>query len=202
MQQVIFIWGWNVYPSREEFCKELEKRDYNPYEIKKRRKSSLQTELWENYFVITPWMPNKDFASYKEWKIMFEKIFPYLEWDSIIIAHSLWTIFIIKYLIENKFPNQIKQLHLVSPLIDNKELPEGENYLGDFEINDINEIHKNLSIIDDIFIYHSTDDFVVPFSQWERLHKILENSKFYKFEDRGHFLQEDFPELIKNIISN
>ena len=35
MQQVLFIWWWNAYPSREAFQEELKKRDYNPFEVKK-----------------------------------------------------------------------------------------------------------------------------------------------------------------------
>ena len=50
-----------------------------------------------------------------------------------------------------------------------------------------------------IFLYHSSDDFCVPFSQWERLYEFLPNAKFENFEDRGHMLMEEFPELIQNI---
>ena len=123
MQQVLFIWWWNAYPSRENFIEELKKWDYNPFEVKKKWKSTLSKELWENYQVALLDMPNKNIALYKEWKIQFEKTFQYLDWDQIIIAHSLWTIFILKYLTENWFPKKIKQLHLVSALIDYKYLP-------------------------------------------------------------------------------
>jgi hypothetical protein len=37
-----------------------------------------------------PEMPNQDFASYKAWKIWFEKIFSYLNDEGVIlIGHSL-----------------------------------------------------------------------------------------------------------------
>jgi hypothetical protein len=35
--------------------------------------------------VINPQMPNKDFADYEEWKIIFEKSFSYLEDDIILL---------------------------------------------------------------------------------------------------------------------
>ena len=198
MQQVLFI-GWgNVYPTREIFINELKKRDYNPFEIKKKWKNNLWKELWNNYQVAILDMPNKNIALYKEWKIMFEKAFPYLNWDQIIIAHSLWTIFILKYLVENWFPKKIKQLHLVSALIDDKEMPPEEAYLGDFEF-DIQKIPEIQNICEKIFLYHSKDDFCVPISQWERLHKFLPDAKFEVFEDRGHINMEEFPELIQNI---
>lgn len=198
MQQVLFI-GWgNAYPTRETFIEELKKRDYNPFEIKKKWKNNLWKDLWENYQVAILDMPNKNIALYKEWKIMFEKAFPHLNWDQIIIAHSLWTIFILKYLAENWFPKRIKQLHLVSALIDDKKMPPEEAYLGDFSF-DIQKIPGIQNVCDKIFLYHSKDDFCVPFSQWERLHEFLPSAKFEVFEDRGHMLMEEFPELIQNI---
>ena len=113
MQQVLFIWWWNAYPSREDFIEELKKWDYNPFEIKKKWKNSLQKELWEKYQVAILDMPNKNIALYKEWKIQFEKVFEYLDWNQIIIAHSLWTIFILKHLTENWFPKKIKWFNLI-----------------------------------------------------------------------------------------
>ena len=198
---MLFIWWWNAYPSREAFQEELKKRDYNPFEVKKKWKYSLATVLWNDYQVAMIDMPNKNIASYVEWKIWFEKIFPFLQWDSIIIAHSLWTIFTLKYLTENWFPKRIKQLHLVAALIDDKEMPVEESYLWDF-LFDIQKIPEIEKICDKIFLYHSKDDFCVPFSQWERLHEFVPDAKFEVFEDRGHINMEKFPELIQNIKNN
>ena len=198
MQQVLFIWWWNVFASREDFIEQLKTWNYNPFEIKKKWKNSLWEKLWGAYHVAILDMPNKNIALYKEWKIWFEKIFEYLEWEQIIVAHSLWTIFILKYLIENWFPKNIKQLHLVSALIDDKDLPLEESYLWDFTF-DIQKIPEIEKICDKIFLYHSKDDVFVPFSQWKRLHESLSNAEFEVFEDRGHMLMEEFPELVKNI---
>lgn len=201
MQQVLFIGWWNCYPTREDFIEQLKTWDNNPFESKKKWKNSLSKELWEDYQVAMIDMPNKNIALYTERKIWFEKIFPFLEWDQIIIAHSLWTIFILKYLTENWFPKKIKQLHLVSALIYDKDLPPEESYLGDF-LFDIQKIPEIQNICDKIFLYHSKDDFCVPFSQWERLHEFLPNAKFEVFEDRWHMNMPEFPELIQNVKSN
>ena len=200
MQQVLYIWWWNAYNTREAFMELLKKKDYNPFENKKRWRFCLQEDLWENYKVALLDMPNRTLALYEEWKIQFEKIFQYLEWNQIIIAHSLWTIFISKYLTENKFPKKIKQLHLVSALIDNKDLPPEEACIADFSFN-IDKIPEIQHICEHIFLYHSKDDKAVPFSQWERLHKFLPNAKFEVFEDRWHMNIERFPELVQNIKS-
>ena len=201
MQQVLFIGWWNCYPTREDFTEELKKWDYDPFEVKKKWKNSLWKELWENYQVAILDMPNKNIALYKEREIQFEKTFPYLIWDQIIIAHSLWTIFILKYLAENWFPKKIKQLHLVSALIDDKNLPPEESYLWDF-LFDIQKVPEIQNICNKIFLYHSKDDTCVPFSQWERLYEFLPNAKFEVFEDRWHMNMPEFPELIQNVKSN
>ena len=198
MQQVLFIGWWNVYPTREDFVEQLKTWDNNPFEPKKKWKNSLSKDLWENYQVAMIDMPNKNIASYTEWKIRFEKIFPFLEWDQIIIAHSLGTIFTLKYLAENWFPKKIKQLHLVAALIDDKEMPPEESYLWDF-LFDIQKIPEIQNLCEKIFLYHSKDDFCVPFSQWERLHEFLPNAKFEVFEDRWHMNMPGFPELIQNV---
>ena len=198
MQQVLFIGWWNVYPTREDFVEQLKTWDNNPFEPKKKWKNSLSKDLWENYQVAMIDMPNKNIASYTEWKIRFEKIFPFLEWDQIIIAHSLGTIFTLKYLAENWFPKKIKQLHLVAALIDDKEMPPEESYLWNF-LFDIQKIPEIQNLCEKIFLYHSKDDFCVPFSQWERLHEFLPNAKFEVFEDRWHMNMPGFPELIQNV---
>lgn len=69
-----------------------------------------------------------------------------------------------KYLTENNFPKKIKQLHLVSALIDDQDLPPEESYLGDFEFN-TTKIPEIQNICEKIFLYHSKDDTCVPFSQ-------------------------------------
>ena len=88
----------------------------------------------------------------------------------------------------------------MSALIDNQGLPPEESYIWDFTF-DIQKIPEIEKFCDKIFLYHSKDDFCVPFSQWERLYGFLPSAKFEVFEDRGHMNIEKFPELIQNIRS-
>jgi hypothetical protein len=46
---------------------------------------------------------------------------------------------LLKYLTENVFPKNIKQLHLVGTVLDEQDLPDDDNYLGDF-VFDITKI--------------------------------------------------------------
>lgn len=86
------------YPDYDTFCNYLKTRDYNPFEKKEDRKDRFES-LKSTYQIIRPEMPNKNMASYKAWKIWFEKIFPYLnDEDLVMVGHSLGAMFLIKYL--------------------------------------------------------------------------------------------------------
>jgi predicted alpha/beta hydrolase family esterase len=106
----------------------------------------------------------------------------------------------LKYLTENTFPRLIKQLHLVATVLDETDMPPYEDYLGDFAF-DISKIPTITQQVNDIYIYHSTDDPVVPYSHGQRLSAFLPTAKFLTFEDRGHFSQQEFPELLENILN-
>lgn len=149
-------------------------------------------------------MPNKNMATYKAWKIRFEKIFPYLnDEDLVIVGHSLWAMFLIKYLWENIFPlpggKKIKQLHLMSPVFDESDMSEEEKYSWDFAYSP--EIIPNIEDqVEEILLYHSTDDELVPYSHTEKIKAYLPKAKLITFHDRGHFLQPEIPEVIENIL--
>jgi predicted alpha/beta hydrolase family esterase len=116
----------------------------------------------------------------------------------ILIGHSLWWMFLLKYLWENKFPKKIKQLHLVATVIDGSDRPKEKQYLWDFAF-DLNIIPKAEDAAEEIFIYHSTDDPTVPYSQAEKIKSYLPKAKLITFTDMGHFRQLEFPELLANI---
>ena len=103
-----------------------------------------------------------------------------------------------KYLGENTFPKKIKQLHLVAAVVDGSDRPANKQYLWDFafEANTIANIENKT---ENIFIYHSTDDPVVPYSHAQKIKSYLPNAKLITFTDRGHFSQPEFPELLENI---
>lgn len=148
----------------------------------------------ENYQVLRPEMPSKNNAKYIEWKIWFEKLFPYLGDEVILVGHSLGGTFLAKYLSENILPKKIRQLHLVAAVYNHEDDIE---QLGDFKMDFPGIFSQN--IIGDIFIYHSYDDTLVPISELEKFQSDIPNAKIFRFQDRFHFLDETFPELFENI---
>ena len=200
MKQLIYIGGWDRFSDIDSFCKAFEKRTYDPFKETKKRSDWLKEQLIWEYQMIKPDMPNKDMASYRAWKIWFEKIFPYLnDEDLVLVGHSLWWNFLMKYLWENNFPKKIKQLHLVAAVVDGSDRPADKQYLWDFAF-DVTNIAKLEKLVENIFIYHSTDDPVVPYSHAEKIKSYLPKAKLVTFTDRGHFSQTEFPELLENIM--
>ena len=192
----IFIIGWWVdqsnYKNYEDY---LLKQDYNPYEVfAKWWKDNLEKDLWENFEVIKLPMPNKGFAYYDYWKIFFEKALPYFGEENILIGHSLWWSFLLKYLNENKIEQIISQIHLVAPALFDSE----EELLGSFHFEKNLANYTNFE--EKTHFYFSKDDEIVWFKSCEHLQITLLKSHFKIFENMWHFIfQEHFEELVRNI---
>ncbi|HHD92725.1 MAG TPA: hypothetical protein ENL06_03900 [Candidatus Portnoybacteria bacterium] len=193
-QQVLIIHGGETFAFYDDYLNYLKnyKIDFEKIFGKSQRwKRTLSEDLGDKFEVIQPLMPCPRNAKYIEWKIWVEKYFPYLQKEIILIGHSLGGIFWVKYLSENKFPKKIKQLHLVAPPFNHKELV------------DFNFCSKKLFKIErqteQIFLYHSQDDPVVPLSDFEKYAKQLPTAKKIVFQNKGHFLMEHFPEIVRNI---
>ena len=200
--QIIFIRGGESFDTKEQFYAYLKAREYNPFEHKKSWRDWVEWALSEEYEMMAPVMPNKQWADYEAWKIWFEKLFPFLNDQKLImIGQSLGGLFLLKYLSENKFPKRIAQLHLVSPVMDNEgvyNVGSVSETVGNFILNP--EKLPNVSEqADEIYIYHSTDDPLVPLSHSQRYKQHLPKAELVVLEGRGHLNQPAFIELLENI---
>lgn len=112
------------------------------------------------------------------------------------MGHSLGGVFLAKYFSEEDFSKEIIATFLVSaPYGDNPS----EYKLLDFSLPQSLEKFEKQGA--QIFIYHSEDDDVVPFTDLDKYSKTLPEAKRRIFKDRGHFNQEEFPELVEDIKS-
>lgn len=193
-QQVIYIHGGEGWQTYEDYLTYLQMTDVivDPREEPlKRWSKTLPERLGDGFQVLYIQMPSKQNAKYSEWKIWFERHLQFFDEEVILIGHSLGANFLAKYLSENTFPHRILSLHLVAGCF-------GEP--GGFELlEDLSNIERQ---IEDITIYHSRDDDVVPFTAAEKYKTFLPSAKLVEFSDRGHFLGEEFPELVQNIIKS
>ena len=195
-KQILVIHGGDTFETYEEYLNFLRKYEINIERYKTEKddwKPWLRKELGTNYEVILPTMPNKTNARFEEWKIWIEKLIPLLNDSVILIGHSMGGAFLAKYLSENKFPKKIDAVFLVSAVYDK----DTEGYpLVSFALP------KELDLqTDKVYLYHSEDDPVVPFSDLSKYQEALPNAKSRIFEDRKHINQEEFPELLEDIRS-
>ncbi len=199
-KQIILVHGGDTFNTYEEylsFLKDWKDIDFERYrKLEKDWKQSLNEKLGEDYEVIAPGMPNKQNAKYLEWKIWFEKFVPYFEPEVILVGHSLGGTFLAKYLSENDLPKKIIATFLIAPVFDEIEIKES---LADFKLPEsLEKLEKQGG---KIFLYHSKDDPVVPFADFEKFKKALKTATGRTFIDRRHFKQEKLPELVKDIKS-
>ncbi len=195
-KQVVAIHGGDTFDTYEEYLLFLKtfEVDLEYFKNTKGWKDVLDQALGSEYEVIRPRMPNASNAKYSEWKIWFEKLIPLLEDGVILIGHSLGGIFLAKYLAENIFPKKIRATFLVAAPFDSSD---ADYSLADFTLPA--SLSKLTLQGGAITLYHSSDDGVVPFGDFEKYKKVLPGAAAVAFADRQHFNQETFPELVRAI---
>ncbi len=159
----------------------------------------LKKNLGRNFKIIKPRMPLSDNAKYEEWKICFERYFPYFKNNIILIGGSLGGIFLAKYLSEHKFPKKILATYLICPPFD--DTLTGEDLVGGFKLKaDLSLLEKNLK---NLYLMFSKDDDVVPVSHAGKYGKKLKKAKIIIYKSKnGHFKISKFPEIVRMIKSD
>jgi guanylate kinase len=189
--KVIFIHGGDSFDSYDEYLLDLQNSSVKFQDGRLRWKDSLGDFLGSDYQVYRLSMPNSNNANYEEWRIQFEKIQDILDEKTVLIGHSLGGIFLAKYLAEQKLTRQISQLHLVAAPFEK---------VGSFILpSSLDLIEQSTN---QIYLYHSQDDFVVDFGELTKYQKHLPKAQSLIFRTHGHFLQSEFPELVEQIKKN
>ena len=132
-QQILVIHGGDTFDTHKDYLSFLKNREISLDRLRLKRewKDTLSEKLGENFDVLSPRMPNGTNARYKEWKIWFERVIPFIDKGVIFIGHSLGGIFLAKYLSENTFPVKIKATILAAAPFDDEESDES---LSDFKL--------------------------------------------------------------------
>ncbi len=200
-QQVFYIHGadaFSDYGKFLEYLKVIPVTDLPDSEPPKRWSKTLREDLGADFEVFTPQMPNKLNAKYPEWKIWFERHFEYLRDDIILVGWSQGGYFFSKYLIENDLPFTVKKLILIAAPFENNTMAEDGEDGGDFAF-DTSKASMLQGKIKHIELFHSKDDFVVPYNHVLKYKAALPKAQVVTFEDKNHFLVDTFPELLNSI---
>lgn len=197
-KHVVVIHGGRTFLSYRQYIHSLKTRKVSKdtFQAHGDWRNSLGKKLGRNFEVFASRMPNGNNAVYEEWKIWFERINPFIHKDVILIGHSLGGIFLAKYLSENRYVKKIKALILIAaPFSECTDEPLGEFMLPV-------SLKKLSGQVKNIYIMHSKDDPIVPFSETAKYKKALPQPVIVSFNHKQHFNQETFPEiviLVKNI---
>ena len=194
--QIFFIHGGVTFKNKKDYLKFLKTREISIDKNIRWTGEYLDKKLGKDFQIIKPRMPLQDNAKYSEWKIHFEKHFPYLRNNIILIGKSLGAIFLAKYLSENKFPKKILSTYLIAAPFDNS-LP-GEDLVGGFKLKgDLSLIEKNSKNLNLLF---SKKDEVVPIYHANKYKSKLKNARIIIYNNiKGHFVVSEFPEIVKMI---
>lgn len=193
-QQVVYIHGGKAFSKYENFLEYLRTTEVDPFkEHEERWPTNLASELGDGFEVIAPSMPNKQNARYEEWKIWFERHIPFLRGGVTLLGWSQGGYFLVRYLTENVLPVSVRALYLVAAPFYAEDF--GGEDGGDFAF-DLKLLPRLEDQVPNVHIFHSTDDFVVPYEHAEAYATHMKHAELTTFTDRNHFLQERFPELV------
>jgi len=193
--QIITIHGGETFGSYDAYISWLKSfvLDFDRTKIKG-WKDTLGEKLGDDYEVLSPRMPNSLNAKYLEWKIWFEKFIPYFNDNAVFVGGSLGAIFLAKYFSENDYAKGVKGIFMLAA-------PYGPvsptDNMADFILS--KDLSRLGSYGDKVHLYHSKDDPIVPFSHLTEYQKVLPKANVRIFEDKGHFLVPEIPELIEDI---
>lgn len=190
MKQVLIIHGGSSYSSYESYRKDLEqsKIDYDRLKLQKGWRSWIAEQM-PDADVLLPTFPNGYNAVYDEWKVYFEKILPYLDDDVQIVGHSLGAMFLAKHLNDTQLSKKVRRLILISGGYDDEINEE----LGSFGVTSAANLAKSAQ---EIHLFHSVDDPVVPYTELAKFQTDLPGAYSHIFDERGHFTDETFAELL------
>lgn len=194
--QVFLVHGGMTFENRKDYLYYLKTREVSLEKYKIWTGEYLDKKLGKSFQIIRPRMPLQDDAKYGDWKIAFERYFPYFKNEVILLGWSLGGIFLAKYLSEHKFPKKILSVYLVCPPYDDT--------LGDEDLAGGFWLKKDLSLIEknakNVYLLFSKDDKCVPPVHAEKYRKKLKNAKIIIYKSKnGHFRIANFPEIVKMI---
>jgi uncharacterized protein len=196
--QIFIIHGGMTFRTKKDYIDYLKNRKITIEDRIRWSESYLKKKIGKDFEIINPRMPLKDNAKYEDWKIHFQRHFPFLRDNIILIGTSLGGIFLAKYLSENKFPKKILSTYLIAPPYDGSN----RKYIaGKFNLkSDLSRLEKRSK---NLYLMFSKDDDVVPVSHAEKYRKKLKSANIIIYKSKnGHFKISRFPEIIKMIKSD
>ena len=191
MKQVFFLHGGGSFSSYDAYIKSLKAKeiDYDSLKYSPRwREWVAQNMLGAD--VLLPTMPNGYNAVFDEWVIYFEKLIPFFGDDVTLVGHSLGGMFLAKYFQTHHLARGVHRVVLVAARYGGDD--EDDN--GSFVVESATNLPKST---EEVHLFHSVDDPFVPYEDMAKFHRDMPEAILHSFNDRGHFIDPTFPELLE-----
>jgi uncharacterized protein len=156
--------------------------------------ASLQKELGPAREVRYPVMPLDEDAGYPDWKAQIAAELAGREGALSLVGHSVGGSILLKFLSEEQVPARIAGLFLIAAPYFGAD--ENWNYE---ELTLPADFPERLPGTARIFLYHSRDDEVVPFSHLALYAERLPRAVVREFDGRGHQFRNDLAEVASDI---
>ena len=193
MKQVLILHGGSSFSSYDTYRDALEQKqiEYERLFYRKRWREWIAEHMTEAD-VLLPTMPNGDNAHFDEWSIYFEKLLPFFGDEVQLVGHSLGAMFLAKYLQKKPLAKKVQRIVLIAPAYDDTTNEDS----GSFLVTAATRLPESAH---DIHLFHSQDDPVVSYAELAKFQSDLPSAIVHSFEDRGHFIDSEFPELLELI---
>jgi predicted alpha/beta hydrolase family esterase len=165
------------------------------YKADQKLASFLQEALKDMYIINYPKMPDESNPYYENYKAKIKKELERIDTKVILAGHSLGSCFLLKYLSEEKIDKEIAGIFLIATPFWGGD---GWQYEG-FRLG--NDFASKLPAKSPIFFYHSTDDETVPFAHLAVYAQKIPRAKIREIAGRGHQLNNDLSEIVRDIKS-
>lgn len=152
----------------------------------------LQEALGKAYRVLYPKMPSPENPDYPPWKGRLEKLFAGLDDGVIVVGHSLGGSVLLKYLSEGGSHPRIAGLFLAATPFWGAPHWEYEGFV-------LARGFAGRLPVTPVFLYHSRDDDVVPFSHLARYARRLPGAELRRPRGSGHLFRDGVPGLAEDI---
>ena len=155
--------------------------------------SNLAHLLGTEYELRYPRMPKEASPDYSEWKPALLDELSVLDDGAFLVAHSVGAAVVVRLLAEGAPPRRIGGLFLIAaPYVG-----EGGWQIGEFETP--KDLGAHLSQELPIYLYHGTDDAIVPFAHLDLYAKVLPRAHLRQLPGRDHQLEGDLSEVARDL---
>lgn len=154
---------------------------------------ALRIKLGDQFTIIYPHMPDADTPSYLAWEAVLTTNLKNLSGKVILLGHSLGASIILKHFSKEPVPDRVLGMILFGvPYWKDQEWDVSEYVIEDDFIG-------NLSMLDNIYLYHSIDDEVIPTHQFTSYRKIIPKVHWRVLSGTDHSYHGAIPNMINDI---